>query len=155
MNDKQIIKYQRPWLEQFEKRLCWKVVLKSSNIPLPYLENRFEPLREPYIRHRDRSIPISNIYSMNSNDYRQISIPFLYTLNYERYDLMENNQPLTSFLHLIPPELIDMINQRLPDLRCVADIRTPTPYYALCAKDWNVMRITEFSGFGLCGRYSI
>ncbi len=34
---------------------------------------------------------------------------FLFNLNYERYDLLENNQLPTSYLHLIPPELMTMI----------------------------------------------
>ncbi len=30
-------------------------------------------------------------------------------INYERYDLIENNKPYTSYLHRIPPELIEEI----------------------------------------------
>ncbi len=49
---------------------------------------------------------------------------FLFDLNYKRYDLMESNQPLTSYLHLIPPELMEMIFKFM-DGRCQCSIKCP------------------------------
>ncbi len=45
---------------------------------------------------------------------RWLSIKCLRTINYGRYDLLENNKSYTSYIHYLPPELIEEIVKWIP-----------------------------------------
>jgi len=65
---------------------------------------------DPSIRDNDNETVFDQILFQNTVKVCKLWAPYeIYPVWYQRYDLMENDLPLSSYFHLLPRELVEMI----------------------------------------------